>query len=108
MCIRDSKNGKPYNAHHIFTGWGYGYVFDNQGKNGELSIDYETMAQHLLFLYETAKENGLKIQKVIFDPVLQPYLFKTPTGRKLKGKFYFTRGRVVFRHYDHYHVDFGL
>lgn len=102
------KNEKPYNAHHIFTGYGYGYVFDNQGKKEEIRIDYETMAKHLLLLHETAQANGLRIKKVIFDPVLQPYLFKTPSGKKLKGKFYFTRVRVTFRHDDHYHVDFEL
>jgi penicillin-insensitive murein endopeptidase len=102
------KGGKPYNAHHVFTGFGYGYVFDNQGKVDDLEIDYETTAKHLLLLHETAQANGLRIKKVIFDPVLQPYLFKTPSGKKLKGKFYFTRGRVTFRHDDHYHVDFEL
>lgn len=102
------KHEKPYNSHHILTGFGYGYVFDDQGKRDKISIDYETMARHLLLLHETAGENGLRIKKVIFDPVLQPYLFQTPSGKKLKGKFYFTRGRVVFRHDDHYHVDFEV
>ena len=101
------KQGNPYDGHSIFSGWGYGRKFDNKGKTGKLEIDYETMAHHLLLLYETARENGLTIKKVIFDPVLQPYLFKTKSGKKLKGKFYFTRGRVTFRHDDHYHVDFG-
>ncbi len=102
------KNEEPYNSHHIFKGWGYGYVFDNEGKKGDIKIDYETMAKHLLLLHETAGENGLRIKKVIFDPVLQPYLFQTPSGKKLQGKFYFTRGRVLFRHDDHYHVDFEI
>lgn len=101
------KQGKPYAGHSIFSGWGYGRTFDNKGKTEKLEIDYETMAHHLLLLYETARQNGLTIKKVIFDPVLQPYLFQTKSGQKLKGKFYFTKGRVTFRHDDHYHVDFG-
>lgn len=102
------KNGKPYENRHVFNLWGYRREFDDTGKVGDIQIDYETLAQHLLLLYETVGENGLKIEKVIFDPVLQPYLLQTPTGKRLKGKFYFTRGRVMVRHDDHYHVDFTL
>ena len=102
------KNGKPYQSHHIFNLWGYGWEFDDTGKKGKVSIDYETMARHIMAVYETAPKHGLRIKKVIFDPVLQPYLFQTETGKKLKGKFYFTRHRVSFRHDDHYHIDFEI
>lgn len=102
------KDGKPYENRHIFNLWGYRREFDDTGKLDEIEIDYEVMAQHLLHLHEAARKNGLRIKKVIFDPVLQPYLFQTPTGKQLKGKFYFTRGRVIVRHDDHYHVDFEL
>ena len=101
------KNGKPYTSHHIFNLWAYGFEFDNNGRWKKISIDYETMAQHLLALQATAKENGLAIQKVIFDPVLRPYLLATPTGKKIKH-LPFTKNRVIVRHDDHYHIDFKV
>lgn len=99
------KNGKPFQSNHIFNLWGYRYEFDDKGKKGNISIDYETMSKHLLTIEKSAKANGLQIQKVIFDPVLRPYLLATNTGKQLKH-LPFTRNRVVVRHDDHYHVDF--
>ncbi len=100
------KKGKHYRSHHLFNLWGYRFEFDNKGKKGNVEIDYETTARHLLALDQAAKKNGLKIQKVIFDPVLRPYLLKTPTGQKIKH-LPFTKNRVIVRHDDHYHVDFS-
>ena len=101
------KNGKSYVASGMFNGWGYGRNFDNQGKKGSFEIDYETMARHLRVLNSVAAKHGLAIQKVIFDPVLRPYLLKTPSGRRIQGLPY-TRNRVAVRHDDHYHVDFRI
>ncbi|MFK7972403.1 MAG: penicillin-insensitive murein endopeptidase [Bacteroidia bacterium] len=103
-----SKNGKAYVASGLFNGWAYGRDFDNKGNKDDITMDYEVMAQHLLALEKAARNHGLRINKVIFDPVLQPFLFKTKSGKKLKGRMRFTRNRVVVRHDDHYHVDFGL
>lgn len=101
------KNGQSFNSNHLFNLWGYRLEFDDNGKIGNVSIDYETMAKHLLILEKKARQNGLRIQKVIFDPVLRPYLFATPTGAKLKH-LPFTKNRVIIRHDDHYHVDFEI
>lgn len=101
------KKGKAYRSHHLFNLWGYTMEFDKQGKRGDLTIDYETMARHLLELKKAAKANGLQIRKVIFDPVLQPYLMQTTVSEAIKD-LPFTKKRVVIRHDDHYHVDFGV
>jgi penicillin-insensitive murein endopeptidase len=101
------KNGKSFHSTHLFNLWGYRLEFDNRGKKGNLEIDYETIAKHLSALEEIAKQNDLRIQKVIFDPVLRPYLLATPTGKKLKHLPY-TKNRVIVRHDDHYHVDFEV
>ena len=101
------KNGKPFHSSHLLNLWGYCWEFDNKGVEGNVEIDYETMAKHLFSLEKMAKENGLRIKKVIFDPVLRPYLLATPTGQKLKHLPY-TKNRVVIRHDDHYHVDFEM
>lgn len=101
------KNGKSYRTHHLFNLWGYGLEFDDKGNKGSVSIDYETMAMHLIALEKAAKQNGLEIQKVIFDPVLRPYLLATPSGGKIKHLPY-TKNRVIVRHDDHYHIDFKV
>ena len=101
------KNGKPHNSNHLFNLWGYSLEFDNEGKKGNVEIDYETMAKHIFTLEKIARKNGLRIQKVIFDPILRPYLLATPTGKKLKH-LPFTKNRVYVRHDDHYHIDFEV
>lgn len=101
------KNDQSFHSNHLFNLWGYRLEFDNKGKKGNLEIDYETMAKHLLSLEKIADQNGLRIQKVIFDPVLRPFLLATKTGKKLKHLPY-TKNRVVVRHDDHYHVDFEV
>lgn len=101
------KKELPYHRHHLFNLWGYAHEFDNKGKKGNLQIDYETMAIHLLAIKRAAKANGLGIQKVIFDPVLRPYLLATKAGKELRS-LPFTKNRVIIRHDDHYHIDFKV
>jgi len=101
------KYGEAFQANHLFNLWGYRWEFDDKGVKGNVEIDYETMAKHLFTLEKLGKQNGLRIQKVIFDPVLRPYLLATETGGKLKH-LPFTKNRVVIRHDDHYHVDFEV
>jgi len=101
------KNEKPYHRNHPFNLWGYAMEFDNTGKQKSIRIDYETLAKHLLALKKASQTNDLRIQKVIFDPVLQPFLLKTSVGELIKD-LPFTKKRVVIRHDDHYHVDFAL
>ncbi len=98
---------KPTTSHHLFNIWGYGLEFDNKGKKGNLEIDYETTALLLDALQTAAAQNDLRIQKVIFDPVLRPNLFKTKTGSKIQNLPY-TKNRVIIRHDDHLHIDFAL
>ncbi len=100
------KNGQAHRSHPIWKGWGYGLDFDNKGKKGALEIDFSATAKHLLALEQAAKKHGLRIKKVIFDPVLRPYLLAEPEGKKIKH-LPFTKNRVWVRHDDHYHVDFA-
>lgn len=101
------RKGRSYKTHHLFNLWGYALEFDNKGKKGNLEIDYETMARHLHEMEKAAKQNGLTIRKVIFDPVLRPYLLASPSGEKIRH-LPFTKNRVTIRHDDHYHIDFAL
>ncbi len=101
------KNGKAYRSSHLLNLWGYRHEFDDRGKKGNLEIDYEAMAKHLYALDRAARDQGLLIQKVIFDPVLRPYLLQSEYGPKIEN-LPFTKKRVIIRHDDHYHVDFGI
>jgi len=101
------KNGVsvplPTNA---FNKWGYDIEFDRSGKYDDYRLDFEAMAAHLVALHKTAKAAGVKIRRVIFDPKMQKYLFKTTHGRYLKRHLTFSKKRSWVRHDEHYHVDF--
>lgn len=101
------KNKKSYRSHHIFNLWGYNFDFDNSGKNGKISLDYESIAQHLLALKQASQKQGMVIQKVIFDPALRKKLATTSCWSQIENLPY-TKNRVAWRHDDHYHVDFGF
>ncbi|MCB0630020.1 MAG: penicillin-insensitive murein endopeptidase [Saprospiraceae bacterium] len=102
------RNQRPYRRNHLFNLWGYAIEFDDEGRleNGA-HIDYESLAECILAIKEAARENGLTIQKVIFDPVLRPGLFATEAGRKIRDLPY-TKNRIILRHDDHFHVDFAV
>lgn len=100
------KNGVPAHRHGIQNVWGYAIELDEQGRDAEWEVDYPAMAKHLLALKESAEKKGVRISKIIFDPVLQPYLFAAPGGKHLR-QLPFTSRRVAIRHDDHYHVDFS-
>ena len=101
------KNGKAYTGNTLGKLWGYGWELDQKGETAKVRIDYEIMARHLLALEASAKANGLRIQKVIFDPVLRPFLLASPSGKKIRH-LPFTKNRVIVRHDDHYHIDFEV
>lgn len=91
-----------------FNKMGYAIEFNNQGQFKSYTIDYESMASHLLALYVAANTSGIKIWRVIFDPALQPPLFATPEGDFLKRHLTFSTTPSWVRHDEHYHVDFDV
>lgn len=101
------REGKPKNSHHILNLWGYSLEFDDDGKKENVTIDFEALAQHLWALELAAKQRGMIIQKVIFDPILRKKLKATTCWKKI-SHLPFTKNRVAWRHDDHYHVDFGF
>ena len=86
--------------------WGYDIEFDAKGKFANYTIDYAAMATHIKALREQALLLGVDIDRVIFDPTLQPFLFSTPDGAYLKKHVSFSKQSVWWRHDEHYHVDF--
>jgi penicillin-insensitive murein endopeptidase len=88
--------------------FGYAIDFDEQGKSGEYTIDFEAMAEHLYQLDLAAKVHGSGLALVIFDPRLRPLLAKTKKGAYLEQHLNFMKGQAWVRHDQHYHVDFSL
>jgi penicillin-insensitive murein endopeptidase len=91
----------------------YSLEFNAKGeyqKDPSISIDFETMATHILTLQQHLLQNKLKIAKVIFKTELKEALFATKSGKILqKSNIYFTKSLTPLinsLHDDHYHIDF--
>lgn len=88
--------------------FGYDIEFNENSEFGLLTIDYEAMAAHIVALHKEAKRQGVDIWRVIFDPKLQPNLFKTQYGAYLRSHLEFSKRPSWVRHDEHYHVDFQI
>lgn len=87
--------------------FGYAWEFDERGRAGELHIDFEAIAAHLLALKQAADRHRVPIERVIFDPRLRALLMRTRHGAQLAG-LPFMKQQPWIRHDEHYHVDFKL
>ena len=88
--------------------FGYNIEFDSSGKFESYQIDYDALAAHIVALHKESLKLGSDIWRVIFDPKLQPNLFKTKYGEYLKSNIEFSKKRSWVRHDEHYHVDFEI
>lgn len=109
------KSGEPTDELSDLGAQHYLMEFDATGKylgNKAYSIDFNTVALHLLTLADAAEKNGLKIDKVIWKIELKDELFATENGKKLKAKGIYFAAKlsplINSLHDDHYHVDFKL
>jgi penicillin-insensitive murein endopeptidase len=94
-------NKKGQSVHlptHYFNKLGYNIEFDTHGRYEEYRIDYEAMAAHLVSMHKVALAQGADFSRVIFDPKLQPPLFKTQYGPYLKKAVRFSKKRSWVRH----------
>lgn len=109
LMVPVRRNGEPAtipaNARNKF---GYDLEFDNDGRLGELRIDFEAMAEHLFQLHAAAKQHGIGIARVIFEVPLQRQLWKTNRGPWLRANLTFSTRPAWVRHDEHYHVDFAV
>ena len=92
----------------VFNQLGYSVVFDETGRSGAYTIDFEAMALHLLALERAARAQGIAIGRVIFDVRLQPKLFATEAGARLSQILTFNKRQAWVPHDEHYHVDFRV
>jgi penicillin-insensitive murein DD-endopeptidase len=88
--------------------FGYSVEFTKNGKLDDLTIDFEALAAHIVELHKASIKNKIRIWRVIFDPKLQPKLFKTKYGSYLRKHIKFNKKRSWVRHDEHYHVDFKV
>ncbi len=93
---------------HPLNKFGYDIEFDSNGKYDEYTIDYVALAAHIVALHIESISQGVDLWRVIFDPKLQPELFKTSYGPYLKKHIQFSKKRSWVRHDEHYHVDFSI
>jgi len=104
-----NKSGKSVHLPtHPFNKFGYDIEFDSKDSYKEYTIDYIALAAHIVALHKEAKTQGVNLWRVIFDPKLQPNLFKTQYGSYLKKHILFSKKRSWVRHDEHYHVDFDI
>jgi penicillin-insensitive murein DD-endopeptidase len=109
------KKGKQYKRLDRTGIWHYLLKFDETGtlkRRKKVKADFEMIARHLLALDNSARKNGLKIDKVIFKIDMKGELFNTESGKELKSRgIYFAKALsdlIDNLHDDHYHVDFKV
>ena len=107
------KDTRPYYSLDTIGINHYWLTFNNQGqynKDTSITIDFESIAEHLLTLKEEGKKHGLKIQKVILKVELKDELFSGEFGKRLKESgIYIVKSlspTINALHDDHYHIDF--
>jgi penicillin-insensitive murein endopeptidase len=106
--VRDAFGKSVALPSSVWNKLGYDIEFDSKGRSEELSIDFEAIAEHLHALHSAAKAKGIGLERVIFDPVFLPKLYKTRRGEFIKNNISFMKGQAWVRHDEHYHVDFAV
>jgi penicillin-insensitive murein endopeptidase len=91
-----------------FNKYGYRIEFDAKGCTEDHCIDFEALGAHLKALHMAAAKEGIGIWRVIFDPRLQPLLYRTKAGPYLEAHIFIPQKRSWVRHDEHYHVDFKV
>ena len=103
------KNGKSIHLPtHALNKYGYNINFDKSGRYDIYQIDYEALGAHHVTLHKSARKDGIGIWRVLFDPQLQPYLYKTSHGDYIRKNITIPTKRSWVRHDEHYHVDFTI
>ena len=104
-----NKAGKSVHLpSNVLNKFGYKIEFDENDSVNGLRIDYEALAAHIVALHKQAKKHGYDLWRVIFDPNLQPNLYKTQYAGYLEENIQFSKKPSWVRHDEHYHVDFDI
>lgn len=106
--VVDKEGRSVHLPTHVLNKFGYNIEFDAKGEFEGYRIDYTALAAHIVALHQAAKAAGYDVWRVIFDPELQPELYRTPYGDYLRQHIQFSKRRSWVRHDEHYHVDFKI
>lgn len=90
------------------TRFGYDLEFDERGVRGGHTIDFASIATHLLALDEAAGSSGLAIARVIIAPEYIARVTAADETGRVAARIPFMQGEAWVRHDEHYHVDFAL
>ncbi len=106
--VLNAKGDSVHLPTHAFNKYGYEIEFDDKGQFDEYRIDYEALGAHMMTLHQAANSQGIKIWRILFDPVLQPFLYASKYGTYIRDNISIPKKRSWVRHDEHYHVDFIL
>jgi penicillin-insensitive murein DD-endopeptidase len=104
--VVDAKSRSVPLPTNALNRYGYDIEFGADARYRDLRIDFEALAEHLYVLDQAGQRAGAHIGRVIFEPAFLPKLFAATRGPYLREHVEFTRGKVWWRHDEHYHVDF--
>ena len=104
--VTNLKGESVHLSTHPFNKFGYEIEFDKNGKYDGLTIDFQALAAHIVELHKESKRLGYDLWRVVFDPKLQPELYKTKYAGYLRKYIQFSKKASWVRHDEHYHVDF--
>lgn len=90
----------------LYNRYGYDIEFDNDGRYGAYTIDFEAMGELLYQLHRAAKAQRIGIARVIFEVPLQRHLWRTRRGAYLRANIAFSTRPAWVKHDEHFHVDF--
>jgi penicillin-insensitive murein endopeptidase len=114
MVPKKRSDGRTILSNHAGM-FHYLLQFTTEGRlklSRKTTIDFETMAKHIIALDDAAIKHGLRIRKILFNTTMQDELYKTETGQEILRReiriIPHLNDLVNRFHDDHYHVDFEL
>ncbi len=106
--VKDRKGKSVHLPTHVLNRYGYDIEFDTTGRYDDYRIDFEALGAHIVALHKAALAAGVDLWRVIFDPKLQPLLYKTAYGPYIRQHVKIPDKRSWVRHDEHFHVDFDV
>jgi len=115
FMLPKKKNDQVFSRLDGLGLWHYFLDFKNDGSlraNESITIDFETMARHILALDDAGKKYGVRVKKVILKIELKDEFYRTTSGKKVRNRgIYFAKvlpELINSAHEDHYHIDFSF